>query len=171
MIRILLLNLMVLAVCRLSAQGNPELDRRNGFKDILLGMQADSVKGVRLRKEFTEEGNVYPSQAYDVDHPDYSSIGEIKVKKIEITAYRRQVYLISVTTEKDPRLMKALENIYGLATYDAKNNRYFWKGDSVILSYESKSKRQLIMEYRSLLVPKMMQADREKKIDNIADDF
>jgi len=152
-------------------QSNPELDNRNGFKDIRLGARADSVPGARLRKEFTEKDNVHPSQRYDVSNPDYSSIGEVKVKKLELTAYRNLIQTISVVADKDPRLMKALESLYGLATYDAKNNRYFWRGDSLVLSYESISKRELLLEYRSLQVPKLMVKDREKKIDNIADDF
>jgi hypothetical protein len=167
----ILAGIFVLGVSVLLAQENPELDKRNGFKDIRLGMSVDTVKGARLKKEFTERGNVYPSQLYDVDDPKYAAIGEVKVRKIEVTSYRNCIYIISVIAEKDPRLMKALENIYGLATYDAKNNRYFWKSDSLILTYESRTKKQLMLEYRSLLVPKVMQKDREKKIDNIADDF
>lgn len=153
------------------AQTETELDKRNGFKDIKLGMSVDSVKGVKEKKEFKEKDNVHPSKQYDVEHPDYSTIGEIKVHKIEMKAYRNLIYEILVTTEKDPRLMRAMENVYGPATYDAKNNNYFWKSDSMILTYESRSKRELQLEYRSYLIPKMMVEDRLKKIDNIADDF
>lgn len=153
------------------AQSNPELDSRNGFKDIRLGTRADSVHGARLRKEFTEKGNVHPSQRYEVSNSEYASIGEVKVRKLELTAYRNLIQTISVVTDKDPRLMKALESLYGLATYDAKNNRYFWKGDSLVLSYESISKKELLLEYHSLRVPGLMVKDRERKIDNIADDF
>lgn len=153
------------------AQNNPELDSRNGFKDIKLGSHADSVPGARLRKEFTDPDNVHPSQRYEVSNPDYASIGEVRVRKLELIAYRHLIHTISVVTDKDPRLMKALESLYGGATYDARNNRYFWRGESVILSYESVSKRELLLEFRSLEVPKLMVTDREKKIDNIADDF
>lgn len=163
--------LLAIAVHLLPAQPNPELDSRNGFKDIRLGSRADSVNGARLRKEFTTKDNVHASQLYYVDDPQYSSIGEVKVRKLELTAYRNLILTIAVTTDKDPRLMKALEGLYGLATYDAKNNRYFWRGDSLILSYESISRKELLLEYRSLHVPKLMVKDREKKIDNIADDF
>jgi len=171
MIRAAFFSILLLAGQGLAAQGNPELDSRNGFKDIRLGTRADSVKGAKLKREFTEKGNVFSSQIYEVDHPDYSTIGEVRIKKVALTAYRNLIYGISVVTEKDPRLMKALENLYGLSTYDARNNRYFWRGDSLVLSYESQSRRDLLMEYKSLLVPKMMAKDREGKIDKIADDF
>jgi hypothetical protein len=153
------------------AQSEAELDKRNGFKDIKLGMSVDSVQGVKEKKEFKEKDNVHPSKLWEVDHPDYTAIGEIKIHKIELKSYRSLIYEILVITEKDPRLMRAMENVYGSATYDAKNNNYFWKSESMILTYGSKSKRELQLEYRSFIVPKMMVEDRAKKIDNIADDF
>lgn len=169
--RALFFIVLLLAAHLCPAQSNAELDSRNGFKDIRLGTRADSVQGARLRKEFTDKDNVHPSQRYEVSNSDYASIGEVKVRKLELTAYRNLIQTISVVTDKDPRLMKALESLYGLATYDAKNNRYFWRGDSLVLSYESISKKELLLEYRSLHVPKLMVKDRERKIDNIADDF
>ena len=153
------------------AQENDALDERNGFKDIKLGMSVDSLKGGKIKKEFKEKGNVYPSLLYEVEHPDYQRIGEIKVLKIELKAYKDFIYEISVITEKDPRLMRALESVYGLATFDSKNNRYFWKSDQLILTYESRSKKELLLEYKSFIVPTMMKEDKEKKIENIADDF
>lgn len=160
-------------ICALNvnAQSETELDKRNGFKDIKLGMLIDSVKGAKLKKEFKEGDNVNLSKLYAVEHPDYSTIGEIKVHKIEIKTYRDFIYEIKVETEKDPRLMKAMESIYGSATYDAKNNRYFWKSEQLILTYESQSKKELRLEYKSYLVPKMMSEDKAKKVENIADDF
>jgi hypothetical protein len=152
------------------AQEN-ELDKRSGFKEIKLGQSIDSIQGVKLKKEFKEDGNVNISKLYEIEHPNYSMIGEIKVMKIEAKTYRDLIYEIRVFTEKDPRLMKALESVYGLATYDAKNIRYFWKSDKMILTYESKSKRELLLEYKSFTVPKLMSEDKEKKIENIADDF
>lgn len=171
MIRILLSIVLTLAAQGLMAQSNIELDSRNGFKDITLGTRADSIRGAKLRKEFTARGNVFPSQTYAVDHPDYASIGDVKVRSIELGAYRNLIESITLITEKDPRLMKALENLYGTATYDAKNNRYFWRGESVILTYESRSRKDLLLEYRSLVIPRMMVEDRQGKIDKIADDF
>ncbi|HEX5171638.1 MAG TPA: hypothetical protein VFW11_20810 [Cyclobacteriaceae bacterium] len=153
------------------AQQEGELDKRSGFKDIKLGQPLDSVRGVKLKKEFKEADNVNPSKLYEIEHPDYSMIGEIKVHKIEVKTYRDLVYEIKVTTEKDPRLMKAMESVYGPTTYDAKNIRYFWKSDKMILNYESISKKELLLEYRSFTVPKMMSDDKAKKIENIANDF
>lgn len=169
--RYILSAFLILMVHSLVAQSNAELDSRNGFKDIRLGTRADSVKGARLRKEFTVKENVYPSQMYVVDNPDYASIGDVKVRSVELGAYRNLIESITLVTEKDPRLMRALENLFGAATYDAKNNQYFWRGESVILTYKSHAKKDLLLEYRSLVIPQMMIEDRKSKIDKIADDF
>jgi hypothetical protein len=163
--------LLTASVHSLVAQSIAELDSRNGFKDIRLGTRADSVRGAKLRKEFTLKENVYPSQTYVVDNPEYAAIGDVKVKSVELGAYRNLIETITLVTEKDPRLMRALENLFGSATYDAKNNQYFWRGESVILTYKSHAKNNLLLEYRSLTIPRLMVEDRKSKIDKIADDF
>jgi len=163
--------ILTLSVYSVVAQSTADLDSRNGFKDIRLGTRADSVKGARLKKEFTVKENVYPSQTYAVEHPEYTSIGDVRIKSVELGAYRNLIETITLITEKDPRLMKALEGLFGRATYDAKNNQYFWRGESVLLTYKSHSKNNLLLEYRSLLIPRMMVEDRKSKIDKIADDF
>src|SRR5687768_15104168 len=95
-----------------SAQHNAELERRNGFKDIKLGMVVDSIKGVELKKEFKER-NEFPAKLFEVENPEYAKIGEVDVYKVELKAYKDIVYQIHIVTHKDPRLMKALESIYG----------------------------------------------------------
>lgn len=134
-------------------------------------MLVDSVKGAKMKKEFTEKGNVQPSSLYEVEHPDYEKIGEIEVRKIELKTYHNLIYEITVVTDKDPRLMKAMESVFGQASYNAKDNFYFWKGETLVLTYESNSKKELRLVYKSLTMPSMMKADKEKKIEKIADDF
>jgi hypothetical protein len=153
-----------------TAQDVSELDNRKGFKDIKLVSLIDSVKGTKFKKEFKEKGNVH-AKLYEVDHPDYASIGEVKVRKIELKTYKDLVYEIAVHTEKDPRLMKAMESVFGAPQYDAKNNRYFWKTDSIILTFESHSRNQLQLVYTSFVIFQMMKDDKNKKVDEIADDF
>ena len=155
----------------LSAQDIAELERRNGFKDLKLGSPLDSVKGeVKLRKELKEQGE-FPSKLYSVENPEYAKIGEIPVSKVEFKTYKDIVYQIHVVTDKDPRLMKALESIYGGADYDLKKETYFWKGQTLILKFKSFSRNQLELIYSSYLVLKMMKDDKGKKVEDIADDF
>ena len=147
-----------------------ELEKRNGFKTIKLGMIADSIKGVKLKKEFKEKDE-FPAKLYTVEDPALVSIGEVKVDKIEVKAYKDLVYEISVVTDKDTRLMKALESLYGKADYDIKNEFYFWRTDNMILKFKSHGRAHLELLYTSYTIHKMMKADKNQKVDDIANDF
>lgn len=147
-----------------------ELDKRRGFKDIQLGSPIDSVRGIKLQKEF-KEYDQFPAKLYEVDHPDYETIGEIKINKVELKTYKDLIYEIRVVTHKDPRLMKALESLYGKADYDIKNETYFWKTDSLILKFQSEGKHRLELLYVSFGLLKSMKDDKDKKVDDIANDF
>ena len=147
-----------------------ELDKRRGFKNIQLGSPIDSIQGTKLQKEFKEHDE-FPAKLYEVDHPDYQTIGEIKINKVELKTYRDLIYEIRVVTHKDPRLMKALESLYGKADYDIKNETYFWKTDSLILKFQSEGKHKLELLYVSFGLLKSMKEDKDKKVDDIANDF
>ena len=147
-----------------------ELDKRNGFKNIKLGYPIDSVQGYKLLKEFKERDE-FPAKLYEVDNPDYKSIGEVKVNKVELKTYKDLIYEIRVVAHKDPRLMKALESLYGVAEYDIKNETYFWKSDNLILKFQSEGKNKLELLYISFGIHKSMKEDKEKKVDDIANDF
>jgi hypothetical protein len=147
-----------------------ELEKRNGFKDIKLNTSVDSVRGVNFKKDFKEKDE-FEAKLYTVDHPDYKKIGEVEIRKIELKAYKGLIYQIVVVTEKDPRLMKALESIYGKSEYDLKNETYFWKGKNMLLKFRSHSKNQLEMVYYSFIVNNLMKEDKGKKVDDIAEDF
>lgn len=154
-----------------TAQDIAELERRNGFKDLKLGMHIDSVRGEKkLKKEFKEQDQ-YPAKLYAVADPSYEKIGEVPIVKIEVKTYRDLVYQIHVFAQKDPRLMKALESIYGLADYDMKKETYFWKGETLILKFRSVPRNQLEMLYSSYTILTLMKEDKGKKVEDIADDF
>lgn len=152
------------------AQKIAELEKRNGFKDLKLGMPIDSVKGYKLRKEFKEQDE-FDAKLYSVENPLYASIGEVKINAVELKTYKDQVYQIHVIADKDPRLMKALESIYGSAEYDMKRETYFWKGQTLVLKFKSYSRNQLEMIYTSFPVLNQMKEDKSKKVQDIADDF
>lgn len=153
------------------AQDIAELEQRNGFKDLKLGLHIDSVRGEKkLRKEFLEQGE-FAARLYSVADAAYATVGEIAVDEIEVKTYRDLVYEIRVTTEKDPRLMKALESIYGLAEYDMKRETYFWKSRTLVLKFRSASRKQLEMVYISYPILALMKEDKGKKVEDIADDF
>jgi hypothetical protein len=154
----------------LFAQELSELEKRNGFKDIKLSMPVDSVKGIKFKKDFKDSGE-FDAKIYTVEHPNYDKIGEVSIKKVELKSYKGLIYEITVVTDKDQRLMKALESIYGKAEYDLKNETYFWKSNLTVLKFKSHSKGSLELTYISYLVRNMMKADKGKKVEAIADDF
>src|SRR5689334_13064647 len=86
--RISIVFFLIIAVFQTAvSQDISELEKRNGFKDIKLGMIADSVKGVKFKKDFKERDE-FPAKLYAVEHPDFARIGEVKVDRIEVKAYK-----------------------------------------------------------------------------------
>lgn len=165
--------LSLFSICVLNfcvGQNISELEKRNGFKTIKLQMIADSIKGIKLKKEFKEKDE-FPAKLYSVEDSTLTSIGEVKVSKIEVKAYKDLVYEISVVTEKDTRLMKALESLYGKADYDMKNELYFWRTDNMVLKFKSHGRAHLELIYVSYTIHKKMKADKNQKVDDIANDF
>lgn len=161
---------ILIATFHCLSQDISQLEKRNGFKDIKLGMIADSVKGVKFKKEIKEKDE-FPAKEYSVEHPDFSSIGEVKVNRIDIKAYKDLVYEISVITAKDLRLMKALESLYGKSEYDIKSEVYFWRTNDIVLKFRPHGRGHIELLYTSYVIHKMMKADKEQKVDDIANDF
>lgn len=151
------------------AQEN-EFDKRNGFKDIKLASPIDSIKGAKFKKDFKEKGH-HPAKLYSIDHPDYQSIGEVKIEGIEVKAYKGLIYQILVITEKDTRLMKGMEAALGKPTYNLRDESYNWGGEKGGLKFKSHSRNQLELLYFSNVVYKMMNEDKANKIKDISGDF
>lgn len=170
MARALLLFALTAITVQLKAQTISELEKRNGFKDIKLVMHIDSLKGAKYKKD-VKVNDEFAAKLYSIENPEYAKIGEVAISKIEVVTYKDLIYEITVVTEKDPRLMKALESIYGLSEYDIKRETYFWKATDIVLKFRSHSKAKLEMVYTSYRLLNLMKEDREKKVQNIADDF
>lgn len=152
------------------SQDAAELERRNGFKTIKLGSSIDSIKGAEFKKEVKEK-NEFPAKLYEVEHADYKSIGEVKVKKIELKTYKDLIYEIIVITEKDTRLMKGMVKSFGEPKYILTTDTYNWLGETLSLTFKSHAKHEIKLTYRCYPVLKMMLADKGKKVEDIADDF
>jgi hypothetical protein len=152
------------------SQNLAELEKRNGFKDIKLGTTVDSLKGCKLKKEFMEKDE-FPAKLYTIEHPDYAKIGEVSINRIEVKTYKDLIYEIIVIADKDLRIMKAMESLYGKSEYDLKRETYFWKTENIVLKFRSHSKNRLELLYIYLPVLKKMKEDKNQKVDDIANDF
>lgn len=148
-----------------------EIDKRNGFKDIKLASHIDSVKGAVFKKDFRDAKSKFDAKLYEVDHPDYKSIGEVTVNRIEVKTYKGLIYEILVITDKDERLMKGMERALGPSTYNVRDESYNWGGTKASLRFSSHSKGQLQLQYGSKIVQKIIQEDKSKKIDDISGDL
>lgn len=165
-----LLSTLILTAFVSQAQDLAELDRRKGFKDIKLGAPVDSIKGAVFRKDIKEK-NEFPAKLYEVDNDNYKSIGEVKVKKVELKTYKDHIYEIIVVTSKDTRLMKGMEKSFGKPIYILPTDTYNWKTDTLSLTFKDHSKNELRLNYRYYPLLKKMLEDKGKKIDDIASDF
>jgi len=168
--RISLLFCLLISSFNIFSQDSAELARRNGFKSIKLGYPVDSVKGTEFKKDIKEK-NEFDAKLYEVSHPEYSSIGEVKVREIELKTYKNLVYQIDVITNKDTRLMKGLVKSFGEPKYILTTDTYNWLAENLSLTFKNHSKNEIKLTYRCYPVLKMMLADKNKKVDDIAEDF
>lgn len=161
--------LLIVINTGLWAQNTSELDRRNGFKDIKLGSPIDSVKDAVLKKEIMEQ-KMFPAKIYETKHPDYKTIGEVAVKKIELKTYKGLIYEINVFLPKDQRVMQGLEKSYGEATFSVRLHAYYWKAENLSLVFKGDGKK-IQLTYKSAPMLKMMHEDKSKKVDEVAEEF
>ena len=162
--------LLFLSILNYGFAQEAEIDKRNGFKDIKMASHIDSVKGAVFKKDIKEKGH-HPAKLYVIEHPDYQTIGEVKIESIEVKTYKGLIYEISVKTEKDSRLMKGMESALGKPVYNVRDESYNWAGKNVGLKFRSHSKNQLELLYGSNVVYKIMREDKDKKIKDISGDF
>ncbi len=164
------ITLLLIIICTSTqAQNSYELEKRNGFKSIKLGSPIDSIKGYTFKKDLKEK-NEFDVKQYTVDHEEYKKIGDVAVQDIQVLTYQNLIYKIFVTTDKDPRLMRALEKAFGKATFVVRTSSYNWKAESLSL-YFLAGKNSIELTYRSYPLLLKMKADKNKKVELIADDF
>lgn len=151
------------------SQDVSELDRRNGFKSIQLGSSIDSVKSPEFKKDIIERKE-FPAKVYETNHADYQFIGEVPVKRVQLHTYEGLIYEIHVYIQKDPRVMQGLEKAFGPATHSLRMDAYYWKSENLSLIFKGEGK-QIHLTYRSAPMIRKMYSDKNKKVDNVAQDF
>ena len=150
------------------AQSNAELDERNGFKDIKLLSKASELKTLQF------SGNVKGEEFQSIYKPvngAYSSIGEIAIRDLEVFTYKDLIYEIKVTTDKDPQLFKGLEKAFGNAKHSVVENKYYWQGEEVKLSFESVAKRKVQLVYHAFDIKDIIKQDATKKVEDLSSEF
>jgi len=147
-----------------------ELERRNGFKSIQLNAPVDSIKGAQLKKK-SKELKTLETLVYEVNDPDLEKIGEVKVHKVQVSAFQGMIYRIEVITEKNPELMKALEKAFGKASYSVRTGIYSWRAPSLSLTFTLHNRNEFILTYNSYTVFRKMHEAKGEKVTEIADEL
>ncbi|HMP98759.1 MAG TPA: hypothetical protein PKC24_03190 [Cyclobacteriaceae bacterium] len=168
--RCIYLLLFITFTGNLQGQNLEELERRKGFKDIKLESNINEIEGAEFKKDI-KEAHKFDAKLYLVKNENYSSIGDIKVRTIELKVYNDKIYEINLVTDKDTRLMKSLEEAFGKAQYNVRADSYQWYAETLSLSFTSKSKKELQLVYRSASIIKEMSEDKKEDIKKISSDF
>lgn len=158
------------SVAQVQEPDSEELENRNGFKNIRLNSPVDSVKGAVLKDDITEKGGIR-AKLYSVTGEDYKTVGDVKIERVQIKAYKGLVYEITVITEKDPNLMKAYSKSLGKPSFSIRTNLYSWRSKSVVLYFSPSGKDNLRLTYRSYPVFRLMAEDKGRKVDDIINDL
>jgi len=164
------LAIWILAASSLYGQDRDELERRHGFKDIKLGSEINAYKGLIMVGDKVEEG-VPGAKTYTSKPGHYTNIGGIEITGLSVNVYRNQIYSISVTVLKKPELLKALKKAFGKPLQILGSTSYEWKTESLVMVYRSHSNEEVELFYNSYTMREKMKKDREKEIQEIADDF
>lgn len=165
--KILFLSILGLASFA-QAQPNVELDHRNGFKDIKLLSKATELKTLQLAGNI--KGREFHS-IYKAVNGAYGSVGDIAVKDLEVLTYKDLIYEIRVTADKDPQLFKGLEKAFGQARHSVVENKYYWQGDAVKLTFESIGKRKVQFVYHAFGIKAIIKEDKAKKVEDLSSEF
>ncbi len=159
--------LVLLATISNSFAQNSELDERNGFKHIKILSNATDYPELKLDKTKDENYATYVRR-----NGHLMSIGDIPIKEFEVSTYKNQIYQIDITTPKNPKLFKSLEEAFGKAKFVVTSNNYVWQGSSVKLSFKSlKGGKDTKMTYTSLKIKDIIKQDEEQKIKDLSKDF
>lgn len=146
-----------------------EADGMYGFKSLKLDSRIDSVKGAKFLKELDKDG--VRSKLFEVQNEELMTLGELKVDKIFVRTFKEIVYEIYVEMDKDVRIMKALEKLYGAAGYDGLNQTYFWKMEKFNIRFKSQSKKRIEIIYHSYAYQQMVKDEKNQKVKSLSDDF
>ena len=152
------------------SQDLAELDRRGGFKDIKLLHQVGDYEDLEFKKDIKD--NRYPgAKLYTAIKGTYSEIGSLKVHKLEVKAYKGQIYEIVVEAEKSIGLYRGLVTAYGEPKYSHRAKKNYWQTENIKLWYSIKGKEKILLEYYSLAMEDVRKKEKEKNLKDVVDDF
>ena len=167
---LIILILTLNSIIILNAQSSNELERRKGFKGIVLGSQVEEYSDLVYKKEYKDK-NIPDSRIYSRKSNTYTDIGGIKILDLEVKVYRGTIYEIKVITKNDSKFAESLKKAFGSPNYSVRSGMYTWGSPSVSLSMISKGKSRFELIYLWTGIKQLVQKDRQAEINQISEDF
>jgi hypothetical protein len=162
---------MILLVPTLYAQNLEELEKKHGFQDIILDSEISNYENLVLKKSLKNKKSDQPILLYERLKGSYQSIGNVSIKALEVKVFLGKIIEISIITDKDAGIMKALKKLYGEPYFSVRSNAWEWQSEGVLLSLSSISKKKLKIIYASRKLNQYIQDHKEEGIDNISNEF
>lgn len=173
LLRVLLIHvpILMLSISPGFSQTNQALEEKHGFQDILLDDQISSYPGLGYKKDIRIKKSEKPVKLYIREKGYYDRIGDVRIKKLEVKTFLGIIIEISIITEKNPDIMKALKSLYGEPNYSVRANFWEWQSEGVILGLRAEGKNKLIIVYSSRKFNQYIVDDKNEDIDKISTDF
>jgi hypothetical protein len=128
-----------------------KVDEKFGFKDITLEKHINLYKE-KLQLEVDLQHPDFNYKIYQVNNEEYFTIGEIKLKGINISTIDDTIKSITILQENkliyEDALLKTLMRAYGETKIENKDGRVnaTWIGNRTLLSYRAQEKLLSIIE-------------------------
>ncbi len=167
---VLIICLLLISSLNSFAQTQGELERKIGFKGIVLGSYITKHTELEYKKEHKDK-NIPEAKIYHRKQHSYTDIGGIKILDLEVKVYRGTIYEIDIITEKDNKLAKSLKKAFGTPNYSVRSGTYNWGSPSVSLSMIGKGKSKIELIYRWSGIKGLVKKDHQVEIDEISGDF
>lgn len=153
------------------SQAAEELEKRHGFKDILLESEISEYDSFELKKDI-EHDKFKGAKLYQNKKGTYQSIGSVKIETIELKTYKDKIFEIRVETEMDPKLYKGVAQALGEdGKWSARNQSYYWNSENLNLQFKKLSRKKLQLLYYSTALERSLKEEKQEAVEDIADDF
>ena len=170
-LKIFLFNILILISSLGFSQANEALEEKHGFQDIRLDDQASNYPGLKYKKDIGINKSEKPVRLYVKNKGYYDLIGDVRIKKLEVKTFLGKIIEISIISDKDPNIMKALKSIYGEPNYSVRANFWEWQSEGVNLGLRAEGKKKLKIVYSSRKFNQYILEDKNKDVESISTDF
>ena len=170
-LKIFLFSILILISGIGFSQTNEALEEKHGFQDIRLDDHVSNYPGLKYKKDVDIKKSEKPIKLYVKNKGYYDLIGDVRIKKLEVKTFLNKIIEISIISDKDPNIMKALKSLFGEPNYSVRANFWEWQSEGVNLGLRAEGKNKLIIVYSSRKFNQYIADDKNKDIESISTDF